>query len=171
MKDLKFKTSAKNLSINIVFRVIVRILFLSIFCFFLLNNRYKNNTELQSYYYGISFSYYLLFLVSIDRYLQYSNKKLSNPELLTSHSLYRLIKYLKWLLLVITVVLLVLTILMMSIQWPILTAQKILYVMTKFFPNLFAANISFIIITMMVFYADTTASFNKTLKEEQDLTI
>lgn len=171
MKDLKFKKSAKNLSINLAFRIMVRILFLSIVFFFLMHEVSKNTTEFQAYYERISFSYYLLFLVSLDRYLQYSSKKLSNPQLLTSDSLYKLIKYLKWLLLVITVVLLVLTIKIMPIEWPNLTDQKILYVMTKISPNLFGANISFIIITMLVFYAATIANFNRKLKEEQDLTI
>jgi hypothetical protein len=114
MKDLKFKKSAKKLSINLAFRIMVRILFLSIVFFFLMHEVSKNTTEFQTYYDSISFSYYLLFLVSLDRYLQYSSKKLSNPQLLTSDSLYKLIKYLKWLLLVITVVLLVLTI---KISW------------------------------------------------------
>lgn len=171
MKDLKVKKSVKNLSINLAFRIMVRILFLSIIFFFLLREVSKNTTEFQVYYDRLSFSYYLLFLVSLDRYLQYSNKKLSNPELLTSDSLYILIKYLKWLLLVITVVLLVLTIKIMPIEWPVDTDQKILYVLTKIFPNLFGANISFIIITMLVFYAATVANFNRKLKEEQDLTI
>lgn len=171
MKDLKVKKSVKNLSINLAFRIMVRILFLSIVFFFLMHEVSKNKTEFQTYYDGIGFSYYLLFLVSLDRYLQYSSKKLSNPKLLTSDSLYILIKYLKWLLLVITVVLLVLTIKIMPIEWPVDTDQKILCVLTKIFPNLFGANISFIIITMLVFYAATVANFNRKLKEEQDLTI
>lgn len=171
MKDLKFNKSAKNLSINLVFRIMVRILFLSIIFFFLMHEVSKNKTEFQTYYDGIGFSYYLLFLVSLDRYLQYSNKKLSNPQLLTNDSLYQLIKYLKWLLLVITLVLLVLTIMIMPIEWPNLIDQKILYILTKIFPNLFGANISYIIITMLVFYAATIADLNKKLKEEQDLTI
>ena len=171
MKDLKFKKSAKKLSINLAFRIMVRILFLSIVFFFLMHEVSKNTTEFQTYYDSISFSYYLLFLVSLDRYLQYSSKKLSNPQLLTSDSLYKLIKYLKWFLLVITVVLLVLTIKIMPIEWPNLIDQKILYILTKIFPNLFGANISYIIITMLVFYAATVANFNKQLREEQDLTI
>ncbi len=171
MKDLKFKKSAKKLSINLAFRIMVRILFLSIVFFFLMHEVSKNTTEFQTYYDSISFSYYLLFLVSLDRYLQYSSKKLSNPELFTGNSLYKLIKYLKWFLLVITVVLLVLTIKIMPIEWPNLIDQKILYILTKIFPNLFGANISYIIITMLVFYAATVANFNKQLREEQDLTI
>jgi hypothetical protein len=171
MKDLKFKKPAKYLSINLLFIIIVRILFISIVFFFLMHEVSKNITEFQAYYDNISFSYYLLFLVSLDRYLQYSSKKLSNPELFTGNSLYKLIKYLKWFLLVITVVLLVLTIKIMPIEWPNLIDQKILYILTKIFPNLFGANISYIIITMLVFYAATVANFNKQLREEQDLTI
>ena len=171
MKNLKYKILAKNRSMNFLFRVVVRILFLSIIFFFLMNEDIRKSTELHSYYDVISFVFYLLFIISLDRYLEYSNKKLSNPEILTSDSLYRLIKYLKWLLLVITLILLVLTLIIMPIEWPNLIVEKILYILNKILPNLFGTNISFIIITMLVFYADTIANLNKKLKQEQDLTI
>ena len=171
MKNVKAKIMAKNRLINLFCRVIVRILWFSIILLFLTDYDVKNMNALNSYYHNIGYVYYFLFLLILDRYLHYSNKKISVAEMLTSDSLYRLIKYLKWLLLVITVTLLVLTLMIMPIEWPVQTDQKILYVLTKFFPSLFGANIGFIIISMLIFYADTVANFNKKLKEEQDLTI
>lgn len=171
MKNLKVKIMAKNRLINLLCRVVVRILWFSIILLFLTNYGMKNMNALNSYYHNIGYAYYFLFLLILDRYLHYSNKKISVAEMLTSDSLYRLIKYLKWLLLVITVALLVLTLMIMPIEWPVQTDQKILYVITKISPNLFGANISFIIITMLVFYAATVANFNKQLREEQKLKI
>lgn len=171
MKNLKLKTLAKNRSINLLFRIMVRILWFSIILLLLTDHSLKSSTDLNSYYYNMGYIYYFLFLLILDRYLQYSNKKLSVAEMLTSNSWYRLITYSKWILLVITIALLVLTLMIMPMEWPISADQKILYFLTKFSPNLFGTNISFIIISMLVFYADTIANFNKKLKQEQDLTI
>lgn len=126
---------------------------------------------LNSYYHHIGYLYYFLFLLILDRYLHYSNKKISVSEILTNNSLYKLTKYIKWLLLVITLILLGLTLMIMPFELPIHTDQKILYVFTNFFPVLFGKNIDFIIISILVFYVVTIASLNKELKQEQDLTI
>lgn len=171
MKKSNLNNLSKYLSINLVFKVLVRILFISFLFHFFNNEKPNHNSDLQSYYKSISSGFYFSFLFSLDRYLYYSNKKLSNPELLLSHSLFRLLNYLKWFLLFITVVLLVLTISIMPMDWPDALQYKILYVLVKILPNIFGTNISFIIITMLAFYAASIAGVNQKLQQEQDLTI
>lgn len=171
MINFKIKKLGMDLSIILAIKVIVRVLCMSMMFFFLISDKPKNSNDLQFYSYIIGTIYYFLFLIVLDRYLTYSNKNISNQDLLTGNTLFKLIKYFKWFLLGLTVTLLVLTVMIMPLTWPDTMVKRILYLLISVFPKLFSPNISFIIISLLVFYASAIVNINRKLKQEQDLTI
>lgn len=172
MINYKLRKPGIDFSIILVIRIVVRVLCLSIMFFFISDNTPKNATIFETYYFITSFTYYFLFLVMLDRYLKYSAKNRLNIETLwAGDNLQKLLSYAKWILLVFTAVLLLLTLKIMPIEWPVPIDKKILYVLTKIFPNVFGSNVSFIIINMLMFYASSIINISKRLKLEQELTI
>lgn len=58
-----------------------------------------------------------------------------------------------------------------SFSWPEDASAKIIQVYSKVWPAIFVPNLSFIIITTLVFYSSAILNRNMELKHENDLTI
>jgi len=109
----------------------------------------------------ISTIFYALFFVFLEWYL----------KALLKNDVLKWLSILKWVPLCLTVILVCLTTKLNSFIWPKETIEYIIYSYTRVWPMVFIPNLSFIIITLLIFYASAILARNKQLKEENDLTI
>jgi len=123
------------------------------------------NYSSKNLYDFLSTTFYLLFFVFLDWYIKTSlNNDLRNNAL-------RWLNILKWIPLGFVVVLVYLSFQFNSFSWSQKIVENIIYSYTKVWSMVFIPNLSFIIITILIFYTSAILSRNKSLREENDLTI
>ena len=162
---LRLKNVPVNYWVILTLRFFVRLLgVITVFYFLVcLDSERANGTK---YLYNlISTVFYALFFVFLEWYLKASLKNDQKNEVL------KWLNILKWVPLCVTVILVCLTAKLNSFIWPKETVEYIIYSYTRVWPMVFIPNLSFIIITLLIFYASAILVSNKQLKEENDLTI
>ncbi len=123
------------------------------------------NYSSKNLYDFLSTTFYLLFFVFLDWYIKTSlNNDLRNNAL-------RWLNILKWIPLGFVVILVYLSFQFNSFSWSQKIVENIIYSYTKVWSMVFIPNLSFIIITILIFYTSAILSRNKSLREENDLTI
>lgn len=123
------------------------------------------NFSLKNLYDFLSTSFYLLFFVFLDWYIKTS---LSNN---LKNSALKWLNVLKWMPLGFVIALVYLSFQFNSFSWTQKIVENIIYSYTKVWSMVFIPNLSFVIITILIFYTSAILTRNKSLKEENDLTI
>jgi hypothetical protein len=161
----KLRNTSANYWTILCLRIFVRLLGISAMFHFLFFLGSKVVSEAKYLYDFVSTVFYILFFVFLDWYLKVSSKKeLKNNGL-------KWLNMLKWIPLCFVITLVYLTIRLNMFAWPNEVVAYIIYSYTKVWPAVFVPNLSFIIITTLVFYTSAILKRNKDLKEENDLTI
>ena len=120
------------------------------------------NYSSKNLYDFLSTTFYLLFFVFLDWYIKTSlNNDLRNNAL----------RWLNIFPLGFVVILVYLSFQFNSFSWSQKIVETIIYSYTKVWSMVFIPNLSFIIITILIFYTSAILSRNKSLREENDLTI
>jgi len=120
------------------------------------------NYSSKNLYDFLSTTFYLLFFVFLDWYIKTSlNNDLRNNAL----------RWLNIFPLGFVVILVYLSFQFNSFSWSQKIVETIIYSYTKVWSMVFIPNLSFIIITILIFYTSAVLNSNKKLKEENDLTI
>jgi len=161
----KIKNSSSSYWILLGLRIFVRLLGFTTMFYFLDVLRFPIDNGAKYFYTLISTLFYLLFFIFLDRYLKvFSNEELKDKGL-------KWLNILKWVPLLFSFSLVYLTAQSNSFSWPENASAKIIYSYSKVWPAIFVPNLSFIIITTLVFYSSAILNRNMELKNENDLTI
>jgi len=118
------------------------------------------------FYYGLlSTAFYILFFVFLSWYIKISTSDDSNSQRI------KWLIIVQWISISISVTLIYISAQINTVVWPEVIVEKVLYLFNTVWPNLFVPNLSFIIITTMIFYTTAILRRNRDLKQENDLTI
>lgn len=162
---LKLKNKSSNYWIIAGLRIFVRLLGTLTMIYWLTVIDKLFNFNSKNLYDFLSTTFYLLFFVFLDWYIKTSlNNDLRNNAL-------RWLNILKWIPFGFAVVLVYLSFQFNSFSWSQKIVENIIYSYTKVWSIVFIPNLSFIIITILIFYTSAILSRNKSLREENDLTI
>jgi len=162
---LNVKNKSSNYWIIAGLRIFVRLLGTLTMIYWLTVIDKLFNYSSKNLYDFLSTTFYLLFFVFLDWYIKTSlNNDLRNNAL-------RWLNILKWIPLGFVVVLVYLSFQFNSFSWSQKIVENIIYSYTKVWSMVFIPNLSFIIITILIFYTSAILSRNKSLREENDLTI
>jgi len=161
----KFKNTSANYWPILGLRIFVRLLGITMAIYLLNFFDSMHFTSTKDLYNFISTVFYVLFFVFLDDYLKSLLREGLKP------GQFRWINILKWVPFIFTLLLIYLTVLLSHFEWPGVTVDDIKYIYNHVWPTVFVPNLSFIIITLLVFYASAILNRNKQLKEENDLTI
>jgi len=159
----------KNISANywmiLALRFFVRLLGIITVFYFLVCLDSERANALKYSYNLISTVFYVLFFVFLEWYLKTSLKNDLKNDVL------KWLNILKWVPLCLTFILVCLTVKLSSFIWPQEIVEYVIYSYTRVWPMVFVPNLSFIIITLLIFYASAILVRNEQLKQENDLTI
>lgn len=159
------KNKSSNYWIIAGLRIFVRLLGTLTMIYWLTVINKLFNYSSKNLYDFLSTTFYLLFFVFLDWYIKTSlNNDLRNNAL-------RWLNILKWIPLGFVVILVYLSFQFNSFSWSQKIVENIIYSYTKVWSMVFIPNLSFIIITILIFYTSAILSRNKSLREENDLTI
>lgn len=162
---LNVKNKSSNYWIIAGLRIFVRLLGTLTMIYWLTVIDKLFNYNSKNLYDFLSTTFYLLFFVFLDWYIKTSlNNDLRNNAL-------RWLNILKWIPLGFVVILVYLSFQFNSFSWSQKIVETIIYSYTKVWSMVFIPNLSFIIITILIFYTSAVLNSNKKLKEENDLTI
>ncbi len=162
---LNVKNKSSNYWIIAGLRIFVRLLGTLTMIYWLTVIDKLFNYSSKNLYDFLSTTFYLLFFVFLDWYIKTSlNNDLRNNAL-------RWLNILKWIPLGFVVILVYLSFQFNSFSWSQKIVENIIYSYTKVWSMVFIPNLSFIIITILIFYTSAILSRNKSLREENDLTI
>ncbi|MFC4141722.1 hypothetical protein [Pedobacter mendelii] len=161
----KLKNTSSNYWLLLGLRIFVRLLGVTTMFYFLDVLRFPIDSGTKYLYTFISTLFYLLFFIFLDWYLKvFSNEELKDKGV-------KWLNILKWMPLLFCFSLVYLTVQSNSFSWPENASSKIIYSYSKVWPAIFVPNLSFIIITTLVFYSSAILNRNMELKQENDLTI
>ncbi len=161
----KLKNINKNTWLLLVLKVFVRLL--GIFNFIYLLNFLSKSVlnEQRDYYIIISSIFYISFFVFLDSIIKVS------ASFSLSEKIVRPLNLLKWFPLLLTMYLVYSSLLIHEVDLNKIDYKTPAFLWTKISPLIITPNLSFIIITILIFFASTILNTNKKLKEENDLTI
>lgn len=161
----RVKSTSSNYWMLLSLRIFVRLMGVTTMFYFLgFLSQFKGDD--QNFMYGfISTIFYLLFFVFLDWYI-----KVSTKAEFSSNGL-RWLTWLKWIPLLFCITLIYLTSELNVFSWPGRISDQVIYSYMKVWPAIFVPNLSFIIITLLIFYTSAILNRNKQLREESDLTI
>ncbi|HTM97776.1 MAG TPA: hypothetical protein VL088_03495 [Pedobacter sp.] len=175
METQRNKRTMLNLSkdywIMLLVRIVVRVLGFTYFLFIMKKLGINNISTLESYYISLGFAFYILFFIFLDWYLKITKRAIFNGKTSMKASVLRWINYLKWIPLVLTIVLISLKVMLLDLDFPNDLYEKFNYIILKVLPIVVNDTISFILITLLIFYSCAVSNINRKLQEEQDLTI
>ncbi|KQM78599.1 hypothetical protein ASE74_13970 [Pedobacter sp. Leaf216] len=161
----KLKNSSASYWKILSLRIFVRLLgMITVFYFLVCFDADRNNGP--KYWYSLTSTFfYALFFVFLEWYLKASLKHDLKDNLL------KWLNILMYVPLCFTLILISLTAKNNLFAWPKEIIEYIIYAYTRVWPMVFIPNMSFIIITLLIFYASAILKRNEVLKLENDLTI
>jgi len=121
--------------------------------------------NLLNLYNFLSATFYFLFFVFIEWYIN----SISKEGMI--HVLLKWLNILKWIPLCFVLILISLSFQIHSPLWPQSAAERFIFSYKTVWPVVFVPNLSFIIITLLIFYSAAILKRNTDLKQENDLTI
>lgn len=161
----RVKTTNSNYWMLLSLRIFVRLMGVTTMFYFLSSLNQFQADDINFMYGFISTVFYILFFVFLDWYIKVSLKS----EF--SRQGQKWLNILKWIPLLFCLVLIYLTSQLNVFSWPGGLSNRVIYSYMKVWPAIFVPNLSFIIITLLIFYTSAILNRNKQLKEENDLTI
>lgn len=162
---LKLRTTSSNYWMLLGLKAFARI-FCMITFLYAINVLAKTDFfNLENRYGAISSIFYLMFFVFLDSIIKVSSES-SPPEKMVNS-----LNILKWLPLIISFYLIYLKIEINKMELSLVEFDTPAFLFTKIWPVVVIPNLSFIIITLLIFYTSAMLNKNKKLKEENDLTI
>ena len=161
----KIKNISSNFWMLLGLKTFVRIFGMITFLYLINFNAKANFYRLDDLYILISSIFYLMFFVFLDSIIKVSAK------FSLSEKIIKPLNNLKWVPLIATIYLVYLKIEINKIELSTVNLSTPAFLFTKIWPIVAIPNLSFIIITVLVFYTSAILNRNKKLKEENDLTI
>jgi hypothetical protein len=149
----------------LLLKIFVRLFGMITFLYLINFSAKANFHQLDDLYISISSIFYLMFFVFLDSIIKVSAK------FSLSEKLIKPLNILKWIPLIATFYLIYLKIEINKIELSAVNLSTPAFLFTKIWPIVAIPNLSFIIITILIFYTSAILNRNKKLKEENDLTI
>jgi len=162
---LKLGNINRNIWPLLVLKIFVRLLGIFNFIYlldFLSKSKFDKH---QDYYIIISSIFYISFFVFLDNIIKVS------ASFSLSEKIVRPLNILKWFPLILTIYLVYSSILINEANLSSIDYRTPTFLWTGISPLIIIPNLSFIIITILIFFASGILNANKRLKEENDLTI
>jgi hypothetical protein len=161
----KIKNTSSNYWTLLLLKIFVR-LFGMFTIFYALNFMAKSEFRVQQDYYSlVSSLFYILFFVFLDSIIKVS------AAFSLSEKIIKPLNMLRWVPLLMIVYLLYSSVIINQIALNAIDFSTPSFLYNIIIPLLIIPNLSYIIITILIFYSSAILNRNKKLKEENDLTI
>ncbi|KQR70344.1 hypothetical protein ASF92_10185 [Pedobacter sp. Leaf176] len=161
----KLKDTFFNFGVLILIKIFIRIFGILTFLYllsFLAKASFHNQLD---YYTTISCVYYLVFFVFLDNIIKVS------PSFVLSDKLVKPLNFMKWIPFLMMVYLIYSSVVINYNVLSRIDFSTPAFLWSDIAPLVVIPNLSFIIITILIFFASAVLNANKKLKEENDLTI